>query len=197
MAIAFALLTLVGSLAVAAILVALHVLPTGLSPFRNPVSQYALTRFGSGYRAATIAAAIAGGAAAAFIGTVIIGTAATVTVVLLIVFAASRLAIGFFPMDAPDSSASRTGVAHNLLAIVAFGSITAAAFVAGGAFHDGGNPGLATLSTMTGIIMAVGTVGMLLTRRGAARSLFGAAERLIYIGFIVWFIAVGISGLSA
>ena len=38
----------------------LHLAPTGLSPIRNAVSQYGITPFRAGYRAATIAFAVAG-----------------------------------------------------------------------------------------------------------------------------------------
>ena len=41
-------------------LVWLHVQPTRLSPVRNPVSEYGITPFRSGYRVATIAFGIAG-----------------------------------------------------------------------------------------------------------------------------------------
>ena len=185
------ILLIVGALAVAAFLVALHVLPTGLSPIRNPVSEYALTKYGRLYRGATIAAGLTGVAAAWLLG---IRYAATVTVVLLIVFAVARLLIGFFPMDDPAGSRTPTGRIHNLLAFAAFAAITAAAFVAGGAFHDSGEQTLATLSTTAGVIMALGTVGMLVTAR--SKRGFGLAERLIYLGFIAWFLVVGISAAT-
>ncbi|UDF14115.1 DUF998 domain-containing protein [Antiquaquibacter oligotrophicus] len=184
----------VGALAVAGFLAALHVLPTGLSPIRNPVSQYALTRYGRLYRGATLAAGFTGVVAAGLLLLRYSGVAAMVTTVLLLVFAVARLLIGFFPMDAPAAPRTRTGRTHNFLAFAAFGAVTAAAFVAGGAFHDNGEPTLATLSTAAGVVMAVGTVGMLVTAR--SKRGFGLAERFIYLGFIAWFLVVGISAAT-
>mgnify|MGYP003440962312 FL=1 len=189
-------LLLLATAATAAALIALHILPTGLSPLRDPVSQYALTTYSAGYRIATIAAAVAGASAAAIIATTLTGTAATVAVILLAVFALTRLVIGFFPMDAPGTPVTATGRLHNLLAFGAFGSVTAAAFVVAGAIHDAGDPGLAGASAWLGVVMAVGAVALFVTARvERAKRWFGAAERLIYVGFILWFAAIGVAGL--
>jgi hypothetical protein len=57
--------TVAGMIALAALAVTvaslgyLHLAPTGLSPIRNAVSQYGITPFRTGYRAATIAFAVA------------------------------------------------------------------------------------------------------------------------------------------
>lgn len=190
-------IVLVAAIAVTGFLIALHVLPTGLSPLIDPVSRYALTRFGFLYRAATVAAAVAGAGAAVSTAARYAGVGAVVTIALLVLFALSRALIGFFPMDDPAAEKSSTGAVHTILAFAAFGSITAAAFVAGGVFHDGGDPVLANVSTATGVAMALGTIGMLIASRTIrTRSLFGAAERLIYLGFISWFIAVGVTAVS-
>ena len=181
---------LIASVALVAILVTLHVLPTGLSPLRTPVSQYAITRYGAGYRAATIAAAVAGSAFAVVMQTASAGVAALITAVLLVVFALSRLLIGFLPMDAPGAAPTRSGRAHTVLAFTTFGSVTAAAFVAGGVFHDVGRPELAAFSTAMGAVMAVGTLAMVVARR-----VYGFGERVIYVGFIAWFIGVAIAML--
>lgn len=191
-----AVLLLIGTLGVAIALVALHILPTGLSPLRDPVSQYALTRYSAGYRIATLAAAVAGGSAAALVATTLTGTAAMIAVILLVVFAVARLIIGFFPMDAPDAAPTTSGRLHNVLAFAAFGSVTAAAFVVAGAFHDAGLAELSTLSTALGVVMAVGAVGLFLTARvPRLHRWFGAAERVIYVGFIAWFAAIAITML--
>ena len=44
-------------------LVVLHLMPSGLSPLRNPVSQYGITRFKAGYRVQTLAYGLAGAGA--------------------------------------------------------------------------------------------------------------------------------------
>lgn len=189
-------IVLVGALATTAILVTLHFLPTGLSALRDPVSQYALTRFGVWYRAATLTASITGAVCAVLVGVRFVGAAAVITVILLVFFAAARLLIGFFPMDEPAALHTKTGSVHTALAFVAFAAVTAVAFVAGGAFHDNGDAALATCSTVTGVVMAVGTIGMLVTSRSSTRRGFGASERLIYLGFIAWFIGVGLSTIA-
>jgi hypothetical protein len=192
---AFAALLLLAGAAIALLsLVVAHLLPTGLNPLRDPVSQYGITAYRGWYWSA------AGGAALAGIGGVLFfaptGTGiALVTVVLLAVFALARAAIGFFPMDAPGSARTGTGRTHNLLATAAFASVTAAAFTGAGALHDAGFPGASAWSTACGAVMAVGTVGLLVTRR-ARSGLFGLAERLIYVGFLAWFFLLGALALS-
>ena len=191
----FAALLLLAGAAIALLsLVVAHLLPTGLNPLRDPVSQYGITRYRGWYWSA------AGGAALAGVGGVLFfaptGTGiALVTVVLLAVFALARAAIGFFPMDAPGSARTGTGRTHNLLATAAFASVTAAAFTGAGALHDAGFPDASAWSTACGAVMAVGTVGLLVTRR-ARSGLFGLAERLIYVGFLAWFFLLGALALS-
>ncbi|MCI2957763.1 DUF998 domain-containing protein [Agromyces atrinae] len=188
-------IALVGAIVLLGLLIALHVLPTGLSPASDPVSQYALTRFGALYRWATIAAAIAGVGGLIVVAATTSGVASLVAIVLLVVFIVSRALIGFFPMDEPGRPRSRTGAVHGILAITAFGGIAAASFVVAGAFHDAGYGVLAVTSTTAGVVMVVGTVGMLVASRTRGRSVFGLAERLIYVGFIGWFVAVGVAGV--
>ena len=191
----FAALLLLAGAAIALLsLVVAHLLPTGLNPLRDPVSQYGITRYRGWYWSA------AGGAALAGVGGVLFfaptGTGiAVVTAVLLAVFALARAAIGFFPMDAPGSARTGTGRTHNLLATAAFASVTAAAFTGAGALHDAGFPDASAWSTACGAVMAVGTVGLLVTRR-ARSGLFGLAERLIYVGFLAWFFLLGALALS-
>lgn len=189
-------LLLVGAVGALVSLVVVHVLPTGLNPVRDPVSQYGITRYRGWYRAAALSAALAGvGGIISFAQ--VPGVAALITLILLVVFAAARALIGFFPMDAPGDTRSGTGRLHNLLATLAFAPVTAAAFVGAGALHDAGAGELSTWSTVCGVIMAVGAVSLLLTTRiSGLRNLFGLAERLIYVGFIAWFILLGVAALS-
>lgn len=177
-------------------LVVVHLLPTGLNPLRDPVSQYGITRYRGWYRAAALSAALAGVGGILFFAQVS-GVAAVITLILLVVFAAARALIGFFPMDAPGDPRTGTGRLHNILATLAFAPITAAAFVGAGALHDAGAGDLSTWSTLCGVIMAIGAVGLVLTTRVAGlRNLFGLAERLIYVGFIAWFILLGVAAFA-
>ena len=176
-------------------LIVLHLLPTGLNPLSDPVSQYGITRYRAGYWSA------AGGASLAGIGGVLFfaptaGVISTVTTVLLAVFAVARAAIGFFPMDAPGSGRTPVGRTHNLLATAAFASVTAAAFTGAGALHDAGFPDASSWSTACGAVMAVGAIGLLITPRRTRPTLFGLAQRLISLGFLAWFALLGVLALA-
>lgn len=191
-----AVVLLIAGVAVALIsLIVVHLLPTGLNPLRDPVSQYGITPYRGWYWSA------AGGAALAGIGGVLFfaptgGVISAVTIVLLTVFAVARAAIGFFPMDAPGSGPTGTGRIHNLLATAAFASVTAAAFTGAGALHDAGFPDASAWSTACGVVMAVGTIGVLITARRERLVLFGLAERVIYVGFLAWFALLGVLALA-
>ncbi|WP_022901418.1 DUF998 domain-containing protein [Humibacter albus] len=184
---AAAAVALVGALVTLVSLVVLHVLPTGLSPLRDPVSQYGITRYRAGYRVAAVAAGVAGLGMAALLGQ---ATGRwSVPVVLLLVFALARILIAFFPMDAPGTPPTARGRVHLGLAIIAFFAVTVAAFL------DPGRSDVAGLGPITlacAILMALGTVGIVIARRSSGPSLFGLFERLIYAGFLAWFLVVGI-----
>lgn len=190
---AAAAVALAATVVVLGALVALHLLPTGLTPISDPVSAYALTRFRVGYAVAAIAAAIAGAA----IAVVLAGMPhSTTAVVLLWIFALARVAIPLFPMDRPGAAGSRSGRAHNLLAVVAFASVTAAGFVAASTLADAGYRALAAASTAAAVVMAVGSVAVILgSSLGGLRRLFGVFERLTYLGFIGWFLILSIGML--
>lgn len=135
------LITLVGIGAAFGALVVVHVLPTGLNPLRDPVSQHHLTRYRMWIGTSTICAGVAG-----------IGTIMALTGML-------------------GSGAIACSVPLRLFA--------------------------ATWSTVFGAVMAVGAGGLLvgvITRR---MGLFGFFERLIYAGFIAWFVLIGGAALSA
>ncbi|HLW94228.1 MAG TPA: DUF998 domain-containing protein [Solirubrobacteraceae bacterium] len=166
----------------------LHLAPTGLSPIRNPVSQYGITPQRAGYRVATITFAGAGAALAVGIDRAL-GSRAASVVVLLAIFAAARAAISWFPMDAPGAPPTGTGHAHRLLATAAFGGATAAAFKLASLLGDGGRwHGLAPVSYALGALMAACLAGLLLGRSyPALRARFGLVERGFYVSAIAWF----------
>jgi hypothetical protein len=186
-----ALIVVVGAL------VYLHIVPSGLSPVRNAVSQYGITRFRAGYRVATIAFAISGAALALAISRATHGHASA-TIVLLVVFAAARAVISWYPMDAPGGDRTSTGRAHGLLAIAAFAGVTAAALRLASvlsdqtALHE-----LAPVSRGLGILMLV-----LLLSMGFSRShpelgrRFGLIERGFYVAAIAWFAALSIGCIA-
>lgn len=167
----------------------LHRAPTRLSAVRDPVSQYGISAYRSGYRVATIAFAAAGLALAVGIGQTpgVSGRGAPIT--LLLVFAAARAAISWFPMDAPGAPRTATGRIHWLLAIAAFGSATAAAFRLAGSLRGGIRwHSLAPTSRALAWAMLACLIVMALSRSlPAVRARFGAVERGFYLCAIAWF----------
>jgi Protein of unknown function (DUF998) len=169
-------------------LVWLHLEPTGLSPVRNAVSQYGITAFRSGYRVATLAFGAAGIALAVGISQAIVGRGEAV-VVLLVIFAIARALISWFPMDKPGTDRTPTGQVHGLLAILAFASVTLAAFrLASALSRQARWHSLAPVSTALGCAMAVFLVTLALARAlPGVRARFGAIERGFYLSAIAWF----------
>jgi Protein of unknown function (DUF998) len=166
----------------------LHLAPTGLSPVRNAVSQYGITPYRAGYRAATIAFGVAGAALAVGIGRAVSGHGSGIVVLLLVIFALARGVISWFPMDSPGSELTATGRRHGLLAIAAFGSLTIAAFrLARLLSREVEWHSLAGASAALGIVMVVCLVAMGLSRAlPAVRRSFGAIERGFYLAAIGW-----------
>ncbi len=182
------------SIGVAA-LVVLHLLPTGLSPLRNPVSQYGITRFKAGYRVQTLAYGLAGAGAA--IGIAALPRLSSLVVLLCCVFAASRAAISWFPMDAPGAERSDTGRHHGQLAMCAFVAVALAAVnlprMVG---HDHIRGEFGATSAVLAAAMLVCLVVMALGRRAGATK-FGLAERMFYLGVTAWLVMVAVLVTSA
>jgi hypothetical protein len=191
------IVAIVGVAVTVASLVYLHVVPTGLSPIRNAVSEYGISPYRRWYRVATIALGIAGLATAVSLHTALVGTLRAV--VLLIVFGAARLVISWSPMDAIGSPRTRHGRLHNLLAIAAFGSATAAGFLAAGPIaSDSQWSAYSLAAAIFTWIMAAGGLGVILSVRLAPiRRYFGALERTIYVGIIGWITVLAIASVSA
>ena len=190
------ILTLAALAVGVASLVYLHAVPSGLSPFSHPVSEYGITKYRNGYRTAAVSFGVSGiGAGVALAAS--LGQAASLTIFFLGVFAVSRLAIGWYPMDAMGTRATRTGVTHNLLAFATFGSATAAGFVVRIPLHDSPDwSSFETLSTTFAIVMLAGSLLTIAT--GAipgTRRWFGALERVIYLGIIAWLALIGIASI--
>jgi hypothetical protein len=185
--------TAVGVVAVAV----LHVLPTGLSPIRNAVSQYGITRYRLGYRIQTIAFAVAAVAAAVGLAEAAPGRARAL-IALVIVFALARSVISWFPMDEPGSEPTNSGRVHGLIAIVTFVAIALAAGRLSTVARQ--VPGWSTLSTVSSVIawvMVASLVAMMVTRRGARTThstpnYFGAIERVFYLAIVAWLVLVGV-----
>ena len=191
--------TVTGSIAIAATasclvtLVVLHVLPTGLSPLTNPVSQYGITSYRLGYRVQTIAMGIAAIAAAIGISKLAI-RGGPLVVVLLVVFGAARLAISWFPMDLPGAARTESGRRHGVLALAAFAGATLAALrlgtdISGSSVWVHARWPIAGLGTA----MLVSLISMGAARRSESmRHYFGLVERAFYAGTIAFLFVVAI-----
>jgi hypothetical protein len=173
-------------------LVVLHLLPTGLSPVRNAVSQYGITAYRLGYRVQTLAYAVAGAAVAVALSAT--SHPATSVVALCAVFAAARAALSWFPMDTPGATPTVTGRRHGLLAILAFCAITAAAVRLGRQGSGSVLSGAATAaSAVVGALMIASLLGMVVSRRTTPPGrYFGAVERAFYVLVTVWLVVVPI-----
>ncbi len=186
---------LVATLTAIAALVVLHVLPTGLSPARHPVSQYGITRYRQGYRVLTLALGVAGLASAVVVAQTYPPSRRATIVGLLVVFGVCRLLISWWPMDAPGEPRSRHGTIHVVLALGGFLSATLAAgrmqnALVGSGFGAGYNAALVTAFWL----LVLGLIGTVAARRAEGHLYFGAAERVVYVGL---FVMLGATGLAA
>jgi hypothetical protein len=181
--------------------VVLHLLPTGLSPVHAAVSRYGVTRYRSGYRVLTLGLGVAGLAAAVAIAQAFrSGGQPGDAVVSLALFGLSRALISWFPMDLRGRGRTRAGTWHIALALVAFISITTAAFQ----LHETvgryerahglhASDYAHTLQWSSWLLLA-GCAATVLSRRvPALQTLFGSAERLIYAGAFVVLISTGVT----
>ena len=187
MVIAAGIIALVALAATVTSLGWLHLQPAKLSPIRDPVSQYGITGYRAGYRAATVAFGAAGLAPAVGISEAL-GARGLAAVILLVVFAITRAVISWFPMDAPGIKWTRTGWTHFVLAFICFASVLAAASVLGAVLsHPGTWHALAPISTALGYAMTacLALFGLAQTVP-ALRARFGAIERGFYLLAITW-----------
>lgn len=172
-------------------LIALHLLPTGLSPVRAPVSQYGISRYRAGYRVQTVAYAVAGVGAA--IGIAALPQGGRLVVVLCAIFAAARAAISWFPMDRPGGTPTSNGRRHGLLATVAFLSVAlAAAQLARTLDRDHADTPLASVSNALAIAMLLALFAMVVDRRTNGGH-FGVVERAFYLAMTAWLIALAVA----
>lgn len=184
-------LLVVGIAAAVASLVVLHVLPTGVSALAGTVSEYGLGRFRAGYAIAAFgAAAAAVGAALALQALTGLSTALPP----LWIFAIARALIPFFPAE-ENRRQGRIG-AHTVLALVAFAAVMASALLSAGPLHDAGHTAAAIASTLCGFAMMVGLVCVLASPYGGLRRVVGVFERLIYLGFLVWFAVIAAAAIA-
>lgn len=179
------ILALAGALVTLAALVAAHVAPTGLSPLRDPVSAYGISRVRGLYRAQTLGTAVSAAALAVVFATGGVGSA-TPAIISLAVLAIARGIISWVPMDAEGAPRSSTGRAHDVLAYLAFAAAAVSGFMVGIAFSATDEvAGLSGIpSTFGWIMVAASVLTILASGARGLRPIFGLAERIIYVGML-------------
>ncbi|HEX9038319.1 MAG TPA: DUF998 domain-containing protein [Ktedonobacterales bacterium] len=177
----------------AALLVALHLPPTGLNPLRDPVSLYAAGRWGWLYALAQGAAGLCAlGMAWALI---LLGAALPVVgLAALVVLGLARLALITVPArlsdrdTPPGAPLSRRVVIHQFLAVLSFGAIALTAITLTApliAWPGWRGPAAALVAVAVYTPLAV----ILFPVSGAVaclRPYFGLFQRAIYAGIILW-----------
>lgn len=166
----------------AALLIRLHLLPTGLHPVPDAISDYGTTRFHAYYRVMAILL----GAGGILLAMGLARSTDAHDLIWLWLYGLSRLAISGFMTDR-EPPFTLEGRIHWLLAAVAF---TAIALAASNIDWTGAPDLLRTL----GYGVAATAVGTLLTRVVLPlRGIFGLVERLLYLTSIIWLLVAAIS----
>ena len=169
------------------ILIALHILPTGLNPIRYAVSDYGWTRYGVGYRVMVVLQGVG-----AILIALALGKQTDVgSLGWLYTYGVVRILICGFMIDRePEGlgSLTRTGRIHMLLAGTAFASIA----VAAGHLEWTGMPALLGPLGWLVVVTAVAT-GAALVVKPIRRVALGIIERAHYAATIAWLIAVAAS----
>jgi hypothetical membrane protein len=179
-----ALLSLVPLAAGVAAIVRLHLVPTGLDPMRDAVSDYGTTPRHRLYRFQVVAF----GLSAALLAIALADNAFVRTsgIVWLAIYAAARIAIAGFMIDRGVQTPTREGRVHVLLATLAFTAIAVAAST------TGSDLGGTTHSLGWAVVAAaVGTAVCRVVPQ--LQPSFGAVERLLYVATVAWLVAAALA----
>lgn len=176
------------------VLLRLHLLPTGLHPARDAVSDYGTGRHHLYYRALVVLLGAGGGLLVAVLARD--GHAGTRGLVFLGVFAGARLLIAGFMADPPGRRPTRRGQAHLVLAAVAF---TAVAFAANDITNDlvgspnwsGGVGSPLRFAAHVVAITAVFTAAAFVIP-ALRHQILGMVERLLYVAMIAWLLVAAL-----
>ena len=165
--------------------VRVHLLPTGCSPLRDPVSDYGVGSYRAWYRTTVVGLAIA--SASLTVAFARDGGPGVGSLVALAVFGASRLAIAWFPVDLPSEPATRTGRVHNLLAVAAFASIAVAASSIPDGLTAAAWSGKANgLNLLGAVVMWAAIATGMFFAVAPLRRWFGLVERALYWATFAW-----------
>ena len=191
--VAYGVLALVSLTVGIAALVILHIVPTGYSPLRDAVSDYGVGHYAWGYRTQVVAIGV--GAAIEAAGLVHDGTHGTAGITWLVVYAVSRIAIGWAPTDLPGAPRTTTGRVHALLAVAAFTAIAVATSTIPNdltgvpGWGDWADP-LNTLGTLV-VVAAIATAVTMIV--APLRRVFGLVERLLYLASLAWLLTLAVA----
>ena len=184
-----AVASLVATLAYLAILAALHVLPTGYSPVRHAVSDYAVGRHGPLFNVALYISSLSVLALAyALIRELGSPPLATRDLVFLLVIPLTRIGMTLFPTSLEGKRITRTGLIHYGFAIAAF-TLTYLAI-------SGLTPALQALTTGQWVHAPLGWAAwiigpalalVVITMTRPLRRVFGLFERVFLVTTNIWF----------
>jgi hypothetical protein len=179
-----ALLSLVPLAVGVAALVRLHLIPTGLDPMRDAVSDYGTTEHHVLYRVQVVAFGLSAALLTAALSQE--EPVRTGGLVWLAIYAAARIAIAGFMIDRDAARPTTEGRVHLLLATLAFTAIAVAASTVG---PDLG--GTSHSLSWAVVAAAIGT-GVCRLVPPLAPS-FGAVERLLYVTTVAWLVATALA----
>lgn len=189
----FVLLLVAGAFAS---IVAAHLIDRGVNPIRDAVSDFGAREHPWPYRLAAIWLGLAGLLTAVILADAMFPKP-TFVILCLLLFAAARWAITIFPTDLEDEEETSIGRTHVMLAVAAFGSVSAAS-LAFALTAVGRDPFWDPYGTLLSVLAGFVT-GFALTT-GAARinhsPRFGLHERLLYLAMFAWFSAIALIALT-
>lgn len=190
------ILIVIGACGVASALVsliALHILPTGYEPIRDPVCNYATGRYGFLFR---LYAASSGASGLCLVAALVASGAPRFDawVIALTVYSAARLAIVHFPRDVEGPTTFR-GKVHIVLDIITFMSISLSSGfliprlsifrVLGVAAWARVWPELLLASIAIGVFTTL--IPVILAIPAWNRKIIGLNERCLFLAIILWF----------
>ncbi|MEA2430856.1 MAG: hypothetical protein QOF65_2428 [Thermoleophilaceae bacterium] len=187
----------VGSVAAGTVsLVWVHFLRSGHRPLVDAVSDYGASPYRLFYRVTVVALGL--GALLLLLALAHGSDAPSGALIWLGVFAASRIAIAFFPTDLQGKPVTPTGRVHLLLAAAAFAAIAFAAADLTPWLR--GNPpwddvgGLADALRWAVVVTAIAT-GVTSVVPQLRKTAFGLVERLLYVAMIAFLLTVSIEAV--
>ncbi|MDX6666161.1 MAG: hypothetical protein QOG68_2367 [Solirubrobacteraceae bacterium] len=171
-------------------LLRVHLLPTGLTPLSDAVSDYGAGAYHRYYRAMVVL--LGAGTGLLVVGLARDSEAGALGLTFLGIYAAARLAIAWFMTDLPGRPVTTEGRVHLVLAAIAFTSIAFGASDVTTSVQDspgwnGGVSGVLLFESRAIVVTAVLTLVAYLVPQVRERA-FGAVERLLYVAGVAWLV---------